>query len=118
MATGCSHSGRDYGELQLNKADVGFAVMHFVRNAILTILAALIVSLAVICAISHRDAVNKADTNFAAAAPARATFSRFRVSNTHTLSIYWKLRFTNPHAQLPGVAIWHLRPLGAVEFAR
>lgn len=91
---------------------------HLVRSVLLTILAALIVSLGVICAISHRDAVNKAGTQFTAAVPARAAFSRFRVNRTHKMSIYWKLRFAKPSAQLPGVAIWQLRPFGTVEFAK
>lgn len=78
----------------------------------------MVVSVGVICAMAHRDAVNEADSRFESVAPVHAAFSRFRVSSNHTLSIYWKLRFARARSQLPGVAIWHLRPFGAVEFAK
>lgn len=91
---------------------------HFLRTILLVVLAALIASMATVCVMSHGDAVNKANERFSSVAPARATFSRFRMSNNHSLSIYWRLRFARTGDQLPGVAIWHLRPFGVVEFAK
>jgi hypothetical protein len=84
-------------------------------RAIVILLLVVIVATGVLCFVSHRAVVEKANASYSDFAPASARWSRFKVTGAHTFSIFWKLRFAKESKRTPSVAIWHARPFGAVE---
>lgn len=85
-------------------------------RAIVILLLVIVAAIGVLCFVSHRAVVEKANASYADFAPVSAHWSRFKVTGAHTFSVFWKLHFAKQSNRTPSVALWHARPFGAVEF--
>ena len=64
----------------------------------------------------HQSVVAKANASYGRYVPVSARLSRFKSSEGHGFSIFWKLRFAKQSTQTPSVAVWRTRPFGTVDF--
>ncbi len=90
--------------------------MTLLRNALLIILVPLLLGVGVMFFISHKAVVEKANADYAEAAPVSARFSRFKANDTDRLLVLWKLRFAKETGSRPSFGVWHLQPFGRVTF--
>ena len=61
--------------------------------------------------LARHDTDAKANVVYKKLAPVTVSFSRFRGSKEHLLSVYWRLHFTGKIEKMPeNVAYWSLRP--------
>jgi len=78
---------------------------------ILTLFVVLFIAFGGIVFLAHHDTAERANVAYKKLAPVTATFSRFRGSKEHLLSVYWRLHFSRKTGRMPeNTAFWSLRP--------